>query len=552
MLDKTAGAWSSGAIFIPASTASTIAGCKITGLRFGMSSLLGIDEAKAWIRTSLDGEDIAVKVLNSDSDSKLARGWNEVSFEEPWTVPEDCEGFYLGYSVHQKGISYGINTSPAPCGNALFVNMAGNGWEDLSSQGTLYLQATVEGENLPAVNLGVASCNLADQFFMNKDILSGTFRVHNLGAQSVSAFEVSLMDGDTPLSSAIVNTSLVPGESKEIPVDFTVAFPEAGIYNLTFKVDNIAEGDDADMTDNVRNQEVHVMGGALERIVLVEEFSTEKCNNCPRAAGLLESIVEREANKGRIAAVVHHSGYYTDFLTQLWDNDYLWFFNGATGCPNFMVDRYTETSPTPIVAEANLDAAITSRLQDEPVLLLDMKAGFDITNDSRLVVEVCGTKFSRDPICDEPYITLWLTENNVAAKNQQGSSGNFKHQHVTRALNSTWGQPVLFEGDNFEYTYVFEDVDPSWKTADLVVVGAVHEKKGTNRTGMAVANACFKGYDDFEAMSAPSGADRVAVEGAQAEEEYYTLAGLRVSPENLAPGLYIRRCGEKTEKVLVR
>ncbi len=322
MLDKTAGAWSSGAIFIPASTASTIAGCKITGLRFGMSSLLGIDEAKAWIRTSLDGEDIAVKVLNSDSDPKLARGWNEVSFEEPWTVPEDCEGFYLGYSVHQKGISYGINTSPAPCGNALFVNMAGNGWEDLSSQGTLYLQATVEGENLPAVNLGVASCNLADQFFMNKDILSGTFRVHNLGAQSVSAFEVSLMDGDTPLSSAIVNTSLVPGESKEIPVDFTVAFPEAGIYNLTFKVDNIAEGDDADMTDNVRNQEVHVMGGALERIVLVEEFSTEKCNNCPRAAGLLESIVEREANKGRIAAVVHHSGYYTDFLTQLWDNDY--------------------------------------------------------------------------------------------------------------------------------------------------------------------------------------------------------------------------------------
>ena len=234
-------------------------------------------------------------------------------------------------------------------------------------------------------------------------------------------------------------------------------------------------------------------------------------------------------------------------------NDFdLWFFNGATGCPNFMVDRYTETSPTPIVAEANLDAAITSRLQDEPVLLLDMKAGFDITNDSRLVVEGCGTKFSRDPICDEPYITLWLTENNVAAKNQQGSSGNFKHQHVTRALNSTWGQPVLFEGDNFEYTYVFEDVDPSWKTADLVVVGAVHEKKGTNRTGMAVANACFKGYDDFEAMSAPSGADRVAVEGAQAEEEYYTLAGLRVSPENLAPGLYIRRCGEKTEKVLVR
>lgn len=83
-------------------------------------------------------------------------------------------------------------------------------------------------------------------------------------------------------------------------------------------------------------------------------------------------------------------------------------------------------------------------------------------------------------------------------------------------------------------------------------MGAVHNKKGTNRTGMSVANACLKGYDGFEAMSAPSGADQVTVEDAQAEEEYYTLSGLRVSPENLAAGLYIRRCGEKTERVLVK
>ena len=47
--------------------------------------------------------------------------------------------------------------------------------------------------------------------------------------------------------------------------------------------------------------------------------------------------------------------------------------------------------------------------------------------------------------------------------------------------------------------------------------------------------------------------DVIVEESAEdAPVEFYNLNGIRVSGENLAPGLYIRRQGNKATKVLVR
>ena len=68
-----AGVWSSGAIYIPASTAATIAGCKITGMRYGIGFKMNIDGAKIWIRTSLDGADLAAKTVDTDASELVTR-----------------------------------------------------------------------------------------------------------------------------------------------------------------------------------------------------------------------------------------------------------------------------------------------------------------------------------------------------------------------------------------------------------------------------------------------------------------------------------------------
>ncbi len=544
-----AGVWSSGAIYIPASTAATIAGCKITGMRYGIGFKMNIDGAKIWIRTSLDGADLAAKTVDTDA-SELVTGWNEASFDEPWVVPENCGGFYLGYSLHQKGMNYGLASDNQPCGNALFVDLAEGGWEDKSAEGTLFLQATVEGDNLPGVNLGVGYGTLPDRYALNKEIMSGKIRVNNLGALPVSKFDVSLYSGDKSLATTTINTTVAPGSTALFPFEFSPEFAEAGLYDLALRVENIAEGEDVDPADNDWTQMVSVLGTALERMVLVEEFSNETCGNCPGAAQTFHSIMNLSENKGRIAPVVHHSGSGTDFLTKPWDTDYHWFYDGGSYSPAFMVDRYVEYGSTPVFTVSSLDSSIKKRLAEEPSLQLDITAGFDANDSSKIVVVVKGRNHSNTPVCDDPYITLWLTEDNVQSKRQSGATSTFLHQHVARDINDTWGEPVKFEGSDFEYTYTFENVDPAWKVADLAVVGAVHNVKGDDRKGLAVANACYAASAKWVPMNGGTAVENLEV--SDIVPEYYTLSGLRVNPDNLTPGLYIRKSGNRTEKILVK
>lgn len=495
---------------------------------------------------------MAEKTLDAESTPALDRGWNEATLDEAWTIPEGCDGFYLGYSILQKGYSYGISNSPAPCRNGLFVNMGDKGWEDMSAKGTLHLQATVDGDNLPGINLGIASVNLEETYDIRAESTRALVRVHNIGSQATSAFDVTMLNGKDELSTTRVEGEIAPGSSREFNVQFTPTFVNPGQYEITLRVDNIAEGTDIDPTDNTFSQTMNVMGGALQRVVLVEEFSTERCQNCPAAAAKFHSLLQQPAYKNRIAPVVHHSGFYTDSFTKSWDKEYTWFYNGSEFAPAFMVDRYAGNSARPVMQSGELESNLQARLNDEPKLSLTIEAGYDVTDDSKITVVVRGTKYTREPICEEPYITIWLNEDNVKAISQAGASGNYIHQHVTRDVNSTWGRPITFDGDNFEYIYTFENVDAAWKKNDLMVVGAVHPRKGSTPAGMEVANACFIAAADFTPQTGTGAVTDIMTEYAGTEAEYYTLTGTRVNADNLTPGIYIRRIGAKSDKIIVK
>ena len=42
------------------------------------------------------------------------------------------------------------------------------------------------------------------------------------------------------------------------------------------------------------------------------------------------------------------------------------------------------------------------------------------------------------------------------------------------------------------------------------------------------------------------------IEAENAEPEYFNLLGIKMSSENLSPGIYIRRSGNKVDKIIVR
>jgi hypothetical protein len=58
----------------------------------------------------------------------------------------------------------------------------------------------------------------------------------------------------------------------------------------------------------------------------------------------------------------------------------------------------------------------------------------------------------------------------------------------------------------------------------------------------------------MEVSGQQSGVQTVQVDNSNvnAEKEYFNLAGMKIAADNLAPGIYIVRQGNKTSKVVIR
>lgn len=231
----------------------------------------------------------------------------------------------------------------------------------------------------------------------------------------------------------------------------------------------------------------------FSRIVLLEEFTTEQCNNCPPAAVKLHNVLANPAFSGRVVAVCHHVGFGSDFLTLPTDKDYLWFYNdskGATYAPGLMIDRlptFVETSAVfgmPSWSEEDISAEISKRLAVPSPVTVNVEANVD--DDGCVTVDVSGEKTGGKQ--DRTMLTVYLVENNVPSRNQSGADKDYIHQHVTRAVNETWGKRIEWEGDRYAYQCVF-DLDESWKLEDMEVVACVNRDIPSDVLKCEVVNA---------------------------------------------------------------
>ncbi len=536
--------WSSGAIFVPASTLHAMPGAQIKAVKAGIQSKLHIDGLKVWIRQSLDGENLA-----EGSEDAMKKGWMEVSLDTPWTIPADItDGIYIGYSVHQTGMSYCLSNTSDPTEGGYFVNIDEEGWKDMSADGTLCLEAIVEGDNLPATNLSVLAMETPKSYVVSRGTLVGNVTLKNHGVKPVGKFNVSLLVDGIKDAVQTIETPIVPGGVVKVPFILQPRLEDESVFNVSYVIDGIDSGDDANMEDNSVNRTLEVLALPVERVALIEEFTTEKCPNCPSAANLLNVYSHDEQFVNNLAIVAHHAGYYTDQFTNDFDVALEWYYGSpSTYAPAMMLDRYVNGNGTPVsqVNSTTLERNLVNRIAVEPRLGLDVNAYYDEDDNTQLHVKVEGKKYSTS-FCENPAVTIYLCENNIASSTQASGGANFVHQHVARATNSTWGDQVDFDKDGcltYEYTFT---VSPNWKKENLEVVAFVHNKNTAKVNDNEVENAAKVSADNFK----KSGVNTVVAE-AEDEVEYYTLDGMRVFGE-LAPGLYVRKAGEAVTKILVR
>ena len=274
-----------------------------------------------------------------------------------------------------------------------------------------------------------------------------------------------------------------------------------------------------------------------DRHVLIEEFTTEKCPNCPPVASMMRDFLETSEYKDRVVLVAHHSGFYTDWLTTEADQCMLWFYNSTgTYAPAMMFDRYPNfldgrnRTPVGFVSNgADLYKYVKRRLNKKSHVSLDITAEFD--NAKTLTVRVKGDRTKNFSNTD-PVIFVYLTENNVKAQNQAGGGSNFKHAHVTRSYNHEWGVVLEWNGDTYEYECKL-NVDPEWNKEELEIVAAI------SAFDVDDCNECVVENTRSIHFPTSNGIEDAAIEKNAVSTEYFTIDGVKA--EALANGMYIQK-----------
>lgn len=488
-------------------------------------------------------------------------GWNEVKFSEPYPIKAG-EELYAGYTYTQ--LSDNTDTKSYPfsavedglADQPLWVYCKlGNdtGWYNFSMDGyNISIQVLVEGD-------------FAEYDVMPSDFgtVKGTI---NSNVETSVEFTNNAVEAVSSLD-YVVSVDGVAGSEQHVAISPSVGYNKIGTFkvsipcgsteglkNVKVEVTKV-NGHKNGGTTTLAEGKLSVAANMYKRNLCIEEFTTEQCGNCPRVAGFLHTYLE-EADPTRVFAVCHHAGYYTDWLTKACDNKLLYLFNdgGRTFAPAMMFNRepdfkssYATGQKDNVVIPGNATEISKYASKYLNKTMADAKLDVSVSyneSESKAVIVVTGE--SNDAYDKESaLLTLYLTEDNVEAKDQSGAKGTFYHQHVIRDFNSAWGDKVTWEGNKFSATYEF-DVDSEWKKDDLKVVAFLNKHSTKSRIDNRIENVAGKNLVQnttfIEGVSSTDNAVEVA---------RYNAAGQRISGKQKGLNI-VKLSNGKTLKIMVK
>ena len=218
---------------------------------------------------------------------------------------------------------------------------------------------------------------------------------------------------------------------------------------------------------------IYVKPAAVERSVLLEDFTGQRCVNCPNAAQEIEKLVEQYGEDAIIAVGIHSGplGFHTNsrfygLSTDLGDAYYAhWDLQYQ---PVGLIDRgapaeYTAWG-TLIREELQKTAPVEIELVVDPVehIAQCKVTGVDGNTQGKL--------------------QLWLVEDEVTAFQMMPDgtrNDNYIHNHVFRAaVNGEWGDDITVqEGYSIDKDYTF-NLDEEWNPDKISIVAFVYNDSG--------------------------------------------------------------------------
>ena len=223
---------------------------------------------------------------------------------------------------------------------------------------------------------------------------------------------------------------------------------------------------------------IFVKSGPSVRCVLLEDFTGQRCVNCPRGAEVIEQLQEKYGDSTFIAVGIHGGplafkgndklmGLATDFGDEYfnhWNLEYQ---------PVGLINRHGAVNYT--------DWAATVKEELERPATLTIKAEADIMGDK---VDIRLTMLGTDGTTSGK-LQIWLLEDGIKAMQLMPNgtaNSDYVHNHVLRTpVNGIWGEDFTIKEAEIKTTHHTQILDPAWNTANLSIVAFVYNDQGVQQ-----------------------------------------------------------------------
>lgn len=540
--------WTSGAILIKKEKTNVLAGNQIREIHAGLISKLNVDSLAVWVCESLDGP-----VLSTDTIATPAKGWNTVALTKPVDITSDMQTLYVGYSYHQKSTSKAMSCPKTPePGYSCFIRSGNDEWKDYSNDYTVSVEALVYGDKLPKYDLTLSALDVQQDYVVDNGNLEFTMKVFNNATVTINGFDaVCTVDGSDEKYTVHCDSSIAYNESKTITMTISptaIQTMDPATRTLTVTLTNLTEGEDEIPSDNTLSGTFNVTLHSFVRNVLLEEFTTEKCTNCPRVASYVHDAMNEPEFQGRLNTMENHVGYYTDSFTATFHNDWTWFFDNLYA-PAVLYDRHAEDGEATAVTCPNskleLFEGIRKRLRETAFVSLKVTADVDGENQ-KINVKVTGSRAKENFTKNPARITVVLTETNLAAISQAGAGGDYTHYNVGRRVNSIWGDVLEWNGDDYTYECSIPYTQ-NYVLDNLGILAFIHDYDPDDKTKCDVANSAAITSAEFTGKATAIFAPNASVNESQAQ--YFDLQGRKLSTPNKGFNI-VKRNGKFIKQIL--
>ena len=225
---------------------------------------------------------------------------------------------------------------------------------------------------------------------------------------------------------------------------------------------------------------IYVKPEPAKRVVLLEDFTGQKCVNCPNGTEVIEELQKTYGDTAIIAVGIHGgplgfagNAKFVGLATDAGDN---YFEHWALEYqPVGLVDRHGAVKHT------DWPTAVRAELTKPAPLEMDVDASWD-NGQIYIMISTHGTDG-----WVEGKLQVWLVEDSITAMQMMPDGSvntEYVHNHVLRAtVNGLWGEDyTVNEGEWKEQQLTFQP-DAAWKPEHLSIVAFVYNAGGVMQAG---------------------------------------------------------------------